>query len=194
MECEAVRRLLEEGPLEGEALAHLERCRACQLEEAFSQRVATAVESLPRVPAPDGFLEGVMAAVRGEAEAAVPPSRAPTLLLRPWELGWIAAACLVLLGLLSRLLPSWPPVSGASLPTVAVSDWMVRMQSAMGDGAAMFERLWREGLGRYLSPAAWDSVMLAWLCGAAAFALAFCLLLSWSRGSVGWGTMEDVHA
>jgi anti-sigma factor RsiW len=193
MDCEVVHARVDESPPDPEVLEHLGRCSACQAEMQFNGRVAAAVGTMPRVPAPDGLLEKVMAAVRGQAES-LPVRRAPVLLLRPWELAWIGVACLALLGLLSRLLPGWPHGWSAPGAAAGLSGWMRRLSNAAWDEGGPFRRLWESGAGRLAMVAGGDGGVWVWACGAAGFALAFYLLLSWNRSSGGVGTMEDAHA
>lgn len=192
MQCEEVRRVLDQSPLDEIAREHLERCATCRREAELSRRVAAAVGGMPRVPAPDGFLDAVMAAVRGQPAVEEPARRAPVLMLRPWELGWIGIACLALLGLLSRLFPGWAALGGAPGPALSASHWGSRLRATAGDGAGFFERSWESGSARLILVMGGDGGPLVWLCGAAAFAVAFFLLLSLARGSA--GAMEDAHA
>src|SRR5687768_10989320 len=100
MDCEAIRQLMDDEN-DRRVHEHLESCAACRAEVEFRQRVAVAVAAMPRVPAPEGLAARVMAEVRPSPEVAQAVRRGLFLTLRPWELAWIGAGCLLLLAFLS---------------------------------------------------------------------------------------------
>jgi hypothetical protein len=196
MHCETARRLLTDDELNashahsGWLAQHLSECAACRLEAAFEDRIAAAAAAMPREPAPDELVERVMAQIRPQPEvtrAVRPPYH---LMLRSWELGWLAALCLLMLVLAPRSLIGAP--------------WSVAVSTG-GDGAAAVTRqlrTWLTAAGRWpvtslTSPEAWRpslsmlwrgvgelgvaaaGLSMTWVCGAVAFALALYLLLTW---------------
>src|SRR5438445_5749728 len=100
MDCETFRQRTGEGQPERSVLEHLESCPACRAEVELERRVASAVASMPRVAAPSALLTAVMAELRASVPARRPSAPRPSLTLRPWEMGWLGAACLLLVSLI----------------------------------------------------------------------------------------------
>jgi predicted anti-sigma-YlaC factor YlaD len=185
MDCEAIRRLMDEDGQDAGVAAHLESCAACRAEAEFRRRVAGAVAAMPRIAAPEGLVARVMAEVQRRPEVVPPVWRGLLLTLRPWELAWIGAACLLLLALLSPFLVrgEWPvPVSMGlpRTPLLTPDPWPLSPTIAAA--------VWRSLTGSWHMAAEWGrswiGISAPWLVGAVAFALAFSLLLSWRPGGV----------
>jgi anti-sigma factor RsiW len=194
-ECDAVRQLLEGDAQDPRVARHLEQCAACRAESAFQQRITAAVAGMQRVPAPEGFAAKVMAQVQSRPAVVPPVRRAPPLLLRPWELGWLGAACLLLLVWLSQrvLTGSWPVFVSMRLPqtSIVTSDvWPLT--------SAPFADAWQSltGIGPLVSEwgSGWTGTPAPWLAGAVAFAVAFALLLSWRPGGRGQTEGDEAYA
>ena len=196
MDCETVRQLMDEGQWNASMAAHLEACAKCREEAEFARRIAAAVASLPRARAPERLIGLVMADLQPSAGVRHPVRRLPALVLRPWEVGWLGAACLLLVVLV-------PLAFREALPTAAtlLSSWLsgstASLTSAAGAGSLL--QVW--ALGLFASLGAAQNVTrpgteapITWLCGAAAFALAFLLLLSWNGGAGSRDPWEDAHA
>jgi predicted anti-sigma-YlaC factor YlaD len=198
MDCDTVRRLMEDGEREGAVAAHLDGCAACRAEAEFGRRVAAAVAAMPRAGAPESLAARVMAEVRQRPEAARPTGWFPQFALRPWEMGWIGVLCLLLLALIPTALGRWGWPGALSLSAGSLWEWVASFRSA-GGGALAGPQAWgRElaGLWNILlehSPVG-ASAWLTGLCGAAAFAVGFYLLLSWRAEGGGMQAMEDAHA
>jgi predicted anti-sigma-YlaC factor YlaD len=196
MNCETARRLLTQdepdtGHLYSEWLArHLSECAACRLEAAFAQRIAAAVAAMPREQAPPQLVERVMAQIRPQPEPTRVVRRPYHLVLRPWELGWLAALCLLMVVLASRFVIGTPwslaastGGSGAAALTrelrtwlTAAGHWPVTALTSPETWRPDLSLLWR-GVGEPGMVAAGTS--MTWVGGAVAFALALYLLLTW---------------
>src|SRR6266851_9757243 len=107
MDCATVRQRMDEGQTEHSVLEHLESCPACRAEVEFDRRVAAAVALMPRVQAPPTLLGSVMAELRPTAPVHRPISPRPPLSLRAWEMGWLGAACLLLIALIPAAFARW---------------------------------------------------------------------------------------
>jgi anti-sigma factor RsiW len=198
MDCETARRLMEDGGHEGAVAAHLEGCAACRAEAEFDRRVAAAVAAMPRARAPEGLVARVMAEVWQHPEAARPAARLPQLALRPWEMGWVGALCLLLLALLPTALDRWAWAGASDLSPGWLWEWVASIRLG-GAGAIAGPQAWGHDLAGL-----WHAVLqqgplgagtwLTGLCGAAAFAVGFYLLLSWRAENGGMQAMEDAHA
>jgi hypothetical protein len=194
VDCETARQRLEDGEADATLAAHLSTCIACAREAALDRRLRAAVAAMPQEPAPDALLGRVMAAVAGEATAAE-QVRSAQLSLRPWELGGVALLSLLLLVLLPLAFSHGLLPTGVATWWSAFQTWAMETWSATSAGAGT---LWRDG-GRSLD-AAWKDLggelmvasdaWMSWICGMAAFALAFYLLLTWRPGE----PAEDAHA
>jgi hypothetical protein len=207
MECETARGLMADGEFQGAVAAHLEQCAACRAEALFLRRVAAAVAALPRERAPEGLMAGVMAEVRRRPETARPavshPTRStgparPLLALRPWEMGWVGALCLAMLALVPTVVSRWTWLAGPDLSPRSLWAWIAALRLD-GDGPLGGLRAWGHliaGLRSTLPDwgAVGAGIWLPGLCGAAAFAVGFYLLLSWRGESGGMQAMEDAHA
>src|SRR4051794_31858300 len=107
MDCADARRMSDEGSTDPALVSHLQECPSCRREAEFAHRVAAAVAVLPQVHAPEGFVEGVMAAVRQRPLPVRQPRRTASLHLRPWELGWLSVSSLALLIMIWFELRGW---------------------------------------------------------------------------------------
>lgn len=192
MECERALALIEAGEQDALVAAHLEQCPECRAEAAFARRVAAAVAAMPRVPAPEGLLERVMAEVRAP-EAARPVGRRRPLALAPWEIGWVAALCLLLLAFLppSVVSSQWPVISVARAQWASLMGAAGRLLTSLQASGAEQDSL--GGLWRMLGQpgGGWSGALWMWVPGAAAFALALYLLLSWRAGDRSVWEVED---
>jgi hypothetical protein len=198
MECETARGLMADGEFQGAVAAHLEQCAGCRAEALFFRRVAAAVAALPRERAPEGLVAGVMAEVRRRPEAAWPAVWFPQLALRPWEMGWVGAVCLALLALVPTVASRWTWLAGPDLSPRSLWAWIAALRLD-GDGPLGGLRAWGHPIAGFRSTLpVWGAVgagiWLPGLCGAAAFAVGFYLLLSWRGESGGMQAMEDAHA
>jgi hypothetical protein len=114
--------------------------------------------------------------------------------LRAWEIGWLGAACLLLIALA-------PALFGGSVRAIVAplsswfSGWTASLATASGDLSAF-----RTGgldpsvflqTARNLPPL---GTSMTWISGAAAFALALFLLLSWHGTAGRTDEWEDAHA
>src|SRR5947209_613833 len=72
MDGETVRERMADGEATGAIAAHLERCASCRAEVEFGRRMAAAVAALPRVSAPKGLADHVMAELRSLAPIRQP--------------------------------------------------------------------------------------------------------------------------
>ena len=197
MECETDRQSFDAGDPEAAVAAHLANCPACATEMALSLRMAAAVASLPRIKAPDALVGRVMAELRLGAQTSQRPPRLPAFVLRPWEIGWLGAVCLLLLVGIPVVLGGWPTqgsLSGWSL----FASWRAPLRSS-ALGLMTELQQWKldfGGAGRLTQQMAalWSAMPLPWVLGAAGFAIALLWLLS-RHGEVGrrpeW---EDAHA
>src|SRR5438876_5077302 len=126
MDCETVRERMADGEAAGAIAAHLERCASCRAEAELGRRMAAAVAALPRVSAPEGLADHVMAELRSLAPIRQPSSSLPRLRLRTWEASWLFALCVAL------LIGAWVVAGGAAgtvLQTARMSlrdasDWL----------------------------------------------------------------------
>lgn len=209
MECETARQMIEDGVPRGALAAHLEGCAACRAEAEFRQRVAAAVASMPRERAPEGLVAHVMAEVRQRPEAASHSARSvgggrpadylrPQLALRPWEMGWVGAFCLALLAIVPTALSRWSWPWAPDLSPGSLWAWVATLR-VEGAGTLGGLRAWGHevtGLWSTLLErgAGGAGPWLTGLCGAAAFAVGFYLLLSWRGEGGGMQAMEDAHA
>jgi len=221
MECEAARGLMADGEFQGAVAGHLEGCAACRAEAEFRRRVAAAVAALPRERAPEGLVARVMAEVRQRPEAARPAVRHhalasrggagvraaddPVLLagtrplaLRPWEMVWVGAFCLALLAIVPTTLSRWSWPWAPDLTPGSLWAWVATLR-VEGAGPLGGLRAWGHELTRLWSwllerGAGGAGPWLTGLCGAAAFAVGFYLLLSWRGEGGGMQAMEDAHA
>jgi len=196
MECDTVRQLTEDEPLDSSVIVHLASCPACRAEAEFGRQLAAAVASIPRVPAPAGMAASVLAAIQPATRPLRPARPRPSLLLRPWELGWLGAACLLLIALLKAAFGTWvSPVAVQLSPWL--SGWTPPQANAAGALSAL--RTWALNQANSLGSsrdllASWTGPSFAWICGAVAFAFGLFLLLSWHGGAGSKDTWEDAHA
>jgi hypothetical protein len=213
MECEAARGLMADGEFQGAVAAHLEGCPVCRAEAEFRRRVAAAVAALPRERAPEGLVAGVMVEVRQRPEAARPAALhhagsvgggrpadypRPQLALRPWEMGWVGAFCLALLAIVPTALSRWTWSWAPDLSPGSLWAWVATLR-VEGAGPLGGLRAWGHELSGVWSwllerGAGGAGPWLTGLCGAAAFAVGFYLLLSWREEGGGMQAMEDAHA
>jgi anti-sigma factor RsiW len=174
--------------------AHLESCPACRAEEELDRRLAEAIASMPRIPAPRGLVGAVMAELRPSARVHRPRSPRPSWTLRPWEITWLSASCLLLIALVPSLF------GGSIRPVVAplsswFSGWTAPLTTASADlsafriGALNVSAL-LETAGNLPTPGS----SMPWISGAAAFALGFFLLLSWHGSTPRTEEWENTHA
>jgi hypothetical protein len=193
MDCETARGRMEEREPDAALAAHLATCPMCARDAVFVRRLAAAVAAMPRERAPEALLRGVMAAVEAES-LAVGAGGAPELSLRPWELGGVALLSSLLLALIPLALSFGvlPPVVAGTW--TGFSRWVVEAWWAMGAAAS---GLWRdagqvlsEGWGGFSDQRIASGPWLSWFYGAAAFALALYLLLTWRPAE----PAEDAHA
>lgn len=196
MECDTIRQLMDEAPEDAAVIEHLASCPTCRAEAAFSRQVAAAVASLPRVPAPRGLAGAVLAELRPAPRGLRPAGPRPSLRLRPWEMGWLGVACLLLIALLNAAFGAWVAPAAARL-----SPWLSGWTAALGSaaGALSTPRAWALNEANSLGStrdlaASWTGAPVAWACGAVAFALGLFLLLSWHGGAGRPDRWEDAHA
>jgi anti-sigma factor RsiW len=196
MECERIRRRIDDGEPDAAAAAHMERCPACRAEAAFARRLTAAVANLPQQRAPADLLARVMADVQAPEQIAA--MTRPTLLsLRPWELCGLAVLSLALLVLLPGVLGQWVwPENGAAswssiLTSAGASAWTAGTSARVTWESAWqwWESTWRGVLTG--SVMGGNLPWLSWALGVAAFALALYWLLSWRSPE---STPEDGHA
>jgi hypothetical protein len=114
--------------------------------------------------------------------------------LRPWEIGWLGAACLLLIALV-------PALFGGSIRSVVAplsswsSGWTAPLATASADLPAF--RIGDLNLSAFLETARnlpTPGTSMTWISGAAAFALGFFLLLSWHGPARRTDEWEDAHA
>jgi hypothetical protein len=194
MDCKIARQMMHEERRDRSVHAHLESCPACRAAAELDRRLAAAIASIPRVPAPRGLVGAVMAELRPSARGHRPNSPRPPWTLRPWEIGWLGAACLLLIALV-------PALSGGSIrPVVApftswFSAWIASLATASSDLSPL--RVGGVHLSALLETARnlpTPTSSLPWLSGAAAFAFGFFLLLSWNGPARRTDEWEDAHA
>jgi hypothetical protein len=194
MDCETARRRLEEGEPDETLTVHLETCAVCAGEAAFDRRLATAVAAMPQERAPEALLTRVMAAVEADASPAA-ASRSAQLSLRPWELGGVSVLCLLLLTSIPLALSHGLLPQGFAASRNAFLGWGTQKWSSVSadagalwrDAGNALDTAWRDFGGDLLvGSGAWVS----WMCGVAAFAVAFYLLLTWHPAE----PAEDAHA
>jgi len=149
---------------------------------------------MPQERAPDALLGRVMASVAGDAVTAV-AGRSPQLSLRPWELGAVAVLSLLLMAVIPLALSQGVLPEGVVAPWKHVLAWAAERWSESVSGAGALWRdsghaldgTWRDLSGNLLvGSGAW----MSWLCGVAAFAVAFYLLFTWRPAE----PAEDAHA
>jgi hypothetical protein len=198
MDCDAARRLIEDGRETVALQSHLEQCVGCRQEAEFVERVAAAVGALPRVPAPKGFDEAVMAALSTREIVARAPRRALPLLLRPWELGWIALGCLGLACAVLRIIGAWLGAGGIGEAGAALLGWDGGLRGSVSPTSGRsLAGAWLE-LGRGWQVIAeragdWNGPWAMALCGTVVFAVALCFLLSHSPSGAPGPQTEDAH-
>jgi hypothetical protein len=194
MDCKIAREMMHEERRDRSVQAHLESCPACRAAAELDRRLAAAIASIPRVPAPRGLVGAVMAELRPSARGHRPNSPRPPWTLRPWEIGWLGAACLLLIALV-------PALSGGSIrPVVApLSSWFSGVIAPLATASADLPafRIGGLNLPAFLETARnlpTPAGLMTWLSGAAAFAFGFFLLLSWNGPARRTDEWEDAHA
>jgi hypothetical protein len=172
-------------------LEHVQHCAVCRAEAALKRQVAEAVAAMPHVPAPDVLLGRVMDELR-RATTERPARRRVVLALRPWEIGWISAAGVLLSVLIYAFVPwgVWStaaPISGTWIAgmgragvSAPVDSWVQELM-----GAVSRTRL---DLG------AWSGVRSGWLAGGMAFIGGLFFLLSGHARAGEGGEWEEAHA
>ena len=194
MECQDARRMADEGGMDLALASHLEHCPACRQEAQFARRVAAAVAVLPQIRAPEGFAEGVMAAVRQRAVAVRQPRRSASLILRPWELAWLVLSGHVLLILLTFELRGWLGSRGLNSLLTILAGWANGLWTSGGTQLWSWTHgpSWPRPFGADNSSVL-SQVSFGWWWGGAMFALALYLLLTWGRSDRSGTHREDVH-
>ena len=197
MDCDAVRRQLDEGVASEALAAHLARCPACRVAVELDRRLATAVAALPRVRAPQELMVRVMAELRPHAPAEPSSRRLLLLRLRTWEAAWLGALFLIL-------------VAGVCLwgKRMAIADWHSATASlryvSRWPGETVDEWIpgvtgwdsWESSMAGFLheAAAAVANVPASWMLALLGFGISLLWLLS-RHGDFGarreW---EDAHA
>lgn len=193
MDCSTVRELIEDEQASGAVAAHLAQCASCRAEMQFHERMVAAVAGWPRMSAPEALTGRIMAELRAASPARSPARRLPRIVLRPWEAGWIGAACLLLIAFLFLLPGRW----GLSLTASAVNalhggvDSLANSLGGLGGiklDPAYLVREFHDWIG------AAGSIPVAWLFAASGFGIALVWLLA-RHAEIeprrGW---EDAHA
>lgn len=190
MDCDTARQEMDGDEVDPAVAVHVQSCASCRSEAEFRGRVATALASMPRVKAPEGLLDQVMGTLRSSPAAR--RARRRVLILHAWEIGWIGAACLLAMMLLTSLSP-WRSWGGA-----LVSEEMpMRLVTWAMSGAEPVVRAWGHLLREWQAPhgavsALWGWLPYSWVSGAAGFVLGLFLLLTWQRKVD--DEREEVHA
>jgi len=190
MDCGTVRERMDDGEAAGAIATHLELCAGCRDEAELGRRMAAAVAALPRVSAPEGLVDQVMAELGTIAPMHETAPRLPRLRLRAWEAGWLFALCVAL------LIGAWVLARGAA--GMALRDTSVWLQAWVRDllpalphaapDLSMGNGVVRETM------AVVSGIPLSWLLGLVGFGLGLFWLLSW-HGQMGpHGEWEDAHA
>ncbi len=197
MQCDTARRHIDRGERASDLAAHLERCPACRAAAALVDQIGAAVAAWPPVAAPAALTDAVMAVLRNSTPARA-ARRVSPIRLRPAEMVWLAAAFLLMLALIPRLLAPWLP-AGLEAPALSLAAGSVWLQGLRDVATIYFARLGSDlgvlinavtpaaGMGRGLD-------RLVWMTGIAAFSILFCLLLSWRLNTASVPASEDVHA
>lgn len=199
MNCETARELLDLTPSDSDLQAHLRQCLACRAEARFTHQVLAAVSALPRVAAPASLSPAVMASVRRNIALPAHPRKLMPLLLRPWELGWVALMFLLVLAAVPAIVASRPPRGIPMMPTQSFAEALLGASAAFDSWKAQVVVWWEalsSDLGRLsdLSPSGAGRSMIVWACGAVAFILGFHLLLTWQGRGGAAISKEDAHA
>jgi hypothetical protein len=158
--------------------------------------MAAAVASLPRVPAPKGLVDRVMAELRHVAPVEHPARPFPPLVLRPWEMGWLGAICLLLVVGISMLMGGWE-LSGWAALGASLLVWLESVKVSV-HGLMVSVSQWPAdltGMRSVLHDTAdfWSGKAFSWLLGATGFAIALGWLLSRPGPSGARGEWEDAH-